>query len=217
MKKKLPNKKTIIIFTGGPGTGKSGTATRFLNFLDMNNIVKISVDTIKEKNWDNFGFNTLEQKERLDFWSLEEFYLTIQKSMWKDETILIEYPFYQRHKDKLNQLIIENDYSAITVFLYTDMKTVYERGVTRDRHDDRHPAHFLNCYHIESYSEKNAPIIKTKNQSFDDFVNSISHKVYNIELGLVIPIDVTDFSNIDYNDIYEKIVEYQKGGLKCQL
>ena len=47
MKKQFPDKRTIIIFTGGPGTGKSGTAKRFLDYLQNDEIVKISYDEIK--------------------------------------------------------------------------------------------------------------------------------------------------------------------------
>ena len=40
MKRKFPNPRTLIIFTGGPGTGKSGTAQRFLDYLGDDEIVK---------------------------------------------------------------------------------------------------------------------------------------------------------------------------------
>lgn len=36
------DKKTLIIFTGGPGTGKSKTAEKFMDFLADDQIVKIS-------------------------------------------------------------------------------------------------------------------------------------------------------------------------------
>ena len=86
MKREFPNPRTLIIFTGGPGTGKSGTAQRFLDYLGNDEIVKISYDQIKEKNWDIFGFDNEKQKDRLNWFSLEEFYLTIQKRMWENKT-----------------------------------------------------------------------------------------------------------------------------------
>lgn len=209
MKKLFPDKRTLIIVTGGPGTGKSGTAERFLRYLNNRDIVKISYDEIKEKNWDIFGFDDEKQKDRLNWWCLEEFYLTIQKRMWEDKTILIEYPFYQRHKPKLEELIEEYDYNAVTIYLYTDMETVYKRGSGRDEHSNRHPGHLLNSYHKETYHPDMLKSVSRIALSFEEFVASISHKEYNVDLGLVIPVDVTDFSTVDYGKMYQMIVDYQ--------
>lgn len=209
MKKEFPEKRTLIIFTGGPGTGKSGTAERFLKYLENDEIVKISYDQIKEKNWDVFGFDNAEQKDRLNWWSLEEFYLTIQKRMWENQTILIEYPFYQRHKEKLEELVTAFRYSAVTVYFYADMQTVYRRGSNRDEQDNRHPGHLLEQYHKETYTPKMLDSVSKIAPTFEEFAAGIAHKQYNIELGLDISIDVTDFSNICYEEIYQKIREYQ--------
>ncbi|MFV0466763.1 MAG: zeta toxin family protein [Lachnospiraceae bacterium] len=208
--KTLPDKRTLIIFTGGPGTGKSGTADRFLQYLNNDEIIKISYDKIKEKNWDTFGFENDRQKDRINQWSLEEFYLTIQKQMWKNRMILIEYPFYQRHKPKLEELINESGYSVVTIYLFSDMETVYERGVKRDKIDDRHPGHLLSKYHIETYTSELKNEILLSRPTLEEFVSAIAHKEYNIKLGLVIPIDVTDFNKISYDEIYKEIVKYQK-------
>lgn len=209
MKKEFPDKRTLVIFTGGPGTGKSGTAERFLKYLNNDDIVKISFDQIKEKNWDIFGFDNEDQKDRLNWWSLEEFYLTIQKRMWENKTILIEYPFYQRHKSKLEDLIGEAEYSAVTIYLYSDMQTTYLRAARRDQLDNRHPGHLLNQYHIETYTPKLLNLVCRNTPAFEEFAAAISHKLYNIELGLGISIDVTDFSKVNYEEIYQKIVTYQ--------
>ncbi len=210
MKKEFPNKRTLIIFTGGPGTGKSGTAWRFLKYLDNDKIVRLSFDEIKEKNWDRFGFDNAEQKDRLNWWCLEEFYLTIQKRMWEGKTILIEYPFYQRHKPKLEELINASGYDAVTIYLYADMEVVYKRSTKRDENERRHPGHLLNSYHKETFKIEMLHSVSRIAPSFEEFVAAITHKEYNINLGLDIPVDVTDFSTINYEDIYQKIVEYEK-------
>lgn len=210
MKKEFSDKRLLIIFTGGPGTGKSGTAQRFLNYLDNDEIEVISYDSIKEKNWDTFGFDNEQQKDRINWWSLEEFYLTIQKNMWENKTILIEYPFYQRHKPKLQELLDASGYKAVTVYLYTDMKTMHERGATRDVTTDRHPGHLLNSYHIETYTPAQLETTERIAPSFEEFVSLIGHKIYNVELGLDISIDVTDFQNVHYSEIYQEICDYLK-------
>lgn len=216
MKKEFPEKRTLIIITGGPGTGKSSTTEKLIKYLNNDEIVKISFDNIKEKNWDIFGFDNLEQKERLNFWCLEEFYLTIQNCMWENKTIIIEYPFYQRHKPKLKKLVHDSGYTVVTIYLYSDMHTVYQRGIKRDQIDNRHPGHLLSQYHIETYTPELLDQVHCNIPTFEEFVAAISYKKYNIKLGLNISIDVTDFNNISYEDIYNRIVFYEKKKiLKC--
>ena len=56
-------KKTLILLAGYPGTGKSYMANIIIkNFPELR---LLSPDDIKEKFWDKYGFDTLEQKEEL--------------------------------------------------------------------------------------------------------------------------------------------------------
>ena len=205
---RLPKAKTLLIITGGPGTGKTGLTKRLLTYLG--GVSVISYDAIKEKNWDLFGFDDIAQKNRLDAWGLEELYLTIQKQMWGNKTILIEYPFYQKHKPKLQELIEEYGYTAVTIFLHTDLHTVYERVCERDRDGSRHPGHLLNCYHKETFSPDLLKGIHHAFVSFEDFCSGIEKKNYDIHLGLRIPVDVGDFSAVDFEDIVSRIVDYER-------
>ena len=116
--------KTIIFITGGPGTGKSRMAQKLIKEMSEVKICLLSYDAVKEKNWDRFGFENTADKDRLNFFSLEEFYLMIGKAMKDGETIMAEYPFYQRHRDELAALVARYGYRAVTVYLHTDMKTM---------------------------------------------------------------------------------------------
>ena len=60
MKRDLPDKRTLIIFTGGPGTGKSGTAERFLQYLNNDEIIKFS--ELLNKSFKVGGASTQEQE-----------------------------------------------------------------------------------------------------------------------------------------------------------
>ncbi|MDO4344751.1 MAG: AAA family ATPase [Eubacteriales bacterium] len=199
---KLKHKNTVIIVTGGPGTGKSYAAARIHSNIEDLDV--LSYDKIKEKEWDRFGFDNKEQKDRLNWFSLEEFYLSLQKMMWEGKTILIEYPFYQRHRDQLAQLTAQYDYRVITLLLYGDWKTIYERGLTRDTDSGRHPGHLTNTYHIERGLSPE-DIIPDAVLTYEQFRADIDRKNYDIQLGVTIPVDVTDFSKVNFDDIFAEI------------
>ena len=70
------SQKALVIVTGGPGTGKSYAATKIKEAIP--GLTTISYDEIKEKEFDRFGFDNEKEKERLNWFSLEEFYLTLR-------------------------------------------------------------------------------------------------------------------------------------------
>ena len=199
---KLQHSKTLIIVTGGPGTGKSYAARQLEN--EIENLTVLSYDSIKEQEWDRFGFDNAAQKSRLNQFCLEEFYLILQKMMWEEKTILIEYPFNHRHKDALAALIDQYHYQAITLYLYGDWKVIYERGLTRDKKDSRHPGHLTYNYHIEK-AVKPEDIIPDAVLTYEQFRADIDRKIYDIRLGSTIPVDVTDFALVDFENIFDEI------------
>lgn len=201
---RLYNKKTLIIVTGGPGTGKSYAAKKLAQ--EIENLHILSYDSVKEAEWDRFGFDNAAQKNRLNQFCLEEFYLILQKMMWEEKTVLIEYPFNHRHKDALAALIDQYDYRAITLYLYGDWKIIYERGLIRDKQDNRHPGHITNYYHIEQTLSPE-DIIPDAILTYEQFRADIDRKIYDIRLGTTIPVNVTYFSKVNFPDILAKIAK----------
>ncbi len=198
--------KKIVMITGGPGTGKSYMAKRIME--TVKGLTFLSYDTVKEHNFDKFGFNDEKEKEELNRFSLTEFYLYVKKAMENSESILTEYPFYQRHGEKLEELIEKNGYQAYTLYLYGEWETIYRRGILRDGDGKRHPGHLTNCYHKETEDGISSDGSKKENSvflSFDDFRKMMKEKEYNIALGTVISVDVTDYTTISYNKIIESI------------
>lgn len=205
-RQKLLHPKTILIVTGGPGTGKSYAASMIDSSID--GLTLLSYDSIKEAEWDRFGFDNAQQKARLNRFCLEEFYLTLQHMMWQEKTILIEYPFNMSHYDSLKELIDAAGYRAVTLLLYGDWKVIYRRGINRDRSASRkrHPGHLTNTYHRERGVRKE-DIIPDAVLTYEQFRADIDRKNYDIRLGYTIRTDVTDFSSVDYDAVIREILE----------
>lgn len=199
-----PEGKLLIIVTGGPGTGKSCMAARLMELIS--GLTMVSFDAIKEKNWDIFGFDGRQQKMRLNDWSLEEFYLTLQKRMWEQKNLLIEYPFNQRHAPKIQELVDAFGYRAVTVYLYTDLRQVYERGCERDSAGGRHPGHLLETYHRENFNPASVESGAKNYQSYEEFLDDITKKDYTVRIGKLISVDVHDFSKVSYEAIAKEIL-----------
>lgn len=195
--------KILVIITGGPGTGKSYMTGQILRNID--GLTVLSFDEIKEKNFDIYGYDDRMQKDRLNAFSMEEFYLKLQKQMWLSECILIEYPFYQRHKPRLTELIDTYGYRAITIHLYGELKTIYDRGAARDSNDDRHLGHLTSSYHIETYRPEE--LVWDAAMTYEQFCEMYQEKDYDIKIGEDIQVDVTDIPAIPYEEVLERIRE----------
>ena len=205
---KLMHSSTIIFITGGPGTGKSFAAREIAGQID--DLTLISYDAIKEKEWDRFGFDTKEEKDRLNWFSLEEFNLTLQKCMREGKTILTEYPFYERHRDELHSLVQKYNYSAITLLLEGDWRVIYDRGIQRDKSGNasakRHPGHLTNHYLLGENAPSDA-FVPDAILTYEEFRSGIDAKNYDIQIGETIRIDVTDLDKTDYERIISRILE----------
>ncbi len=205
--RRLGNPKTMIIVTGGPGTGKSYGAARIEE--EFEGLKKLSYDDIKEKNWDIFGFDNKEQKEELNKFGLEEFYLYVRKSMRNAESILLEYPFYQYHRPRLLKLAGEYGYNVVTVYLYGESRVVYERSIHRDQGGKRHPGHLTECYHKEDV-QPGEPAAVDAIPDYEAFLKWLKERNYDIRLGYTIAVDVTDFTKIDYGGIMDEIAAHTR-------
>lgn len=189
----------LIIITGCPGTGKSF----FAHVLSAHfpQLTLLSYDQYKEKAWDLYGFNNVEEKNILNQHSLHEFYADLLEQLLKGNSVLIEYPFNKSHVFELQRIIQKSRAHAFTLYLYGDMETMYQRTIARDQHDMRHPGHLYNVYH----KGKSSPPTENCQPTLEAFVDSCNQKDYNIRLGNNIPVDVTHLDKIPYENIIQKL------------
>ena len=185
----MENTKTvrseIIFITGAPGTGKTTLANK-INEMSNNKYFLLSYDEIKEQFWDKFGFKSKKEKDELNEKALCYFYNKLDELMNKQINIITDYPFYQKHKVKLMELVINNKYVASTILLYGDIDFVYKRFTDRNKGYDRHIGHLVNSYVPGKTDGTNIHTI-TKEQYLED----IYKKDYNIRLGETFEIDIS--------------------------
>lgn len=194
--------KTIIIISGSPGTGKSHIAHAVLQHLQGFTI--LSFDEIKEKNFDLYGFDDAHQKQELNRFGLEEFYLRLERQMRWGRNILIEYPFFQRHRERLQELVHRHGYRALTLYLYGDPRMIYRRECRRDKNGTRHPGHLMNRYHKgepEALQSGTYDAVPT----YEDYVKMLCERDYNVGIGQTIAVDVTYIEHVSCEAIAAQI------------
>src|SRR5699024_4624225 len=99
------------------------------------------------------------------------------------------------------ELAEKNDYIPITIRLVADFETLWERRRERDIEESRHLSLIMNKYHygdtLVNRSEADALITK------EEFRQIISDRKYNeFQLGEIFEFDVTDFTKVDFNELF---------------
>lgn len=198
-------KKYLILLAGPPATGKSYLSRLICQALPET--YTVSPDELKENLADNIGYNSLEEKVELEkvvwdyYYQALELYMKIGKQF-----ILTEYPFSYKQKPILEKLTTEYKYDIITIRLVCDFETLWNRRIQRDLSEDRHLSYILSHYHYGDTCRNRsaADQLITK----EEFAEIIQARDYNhFEMGKLYEVDVTDYSNVDYEPIIEELKE----------
>lgn len=194
----------FLIVTGPPGCGKTFFSNEVVRFFPSFKL--FSYDSLKEKYWDEFGFNSLEERDNLNKKSISEFYKIVEHNLSSGDDCLVEYPFCKRHETNLQALSNRVGATTMTCFLRADYNVLFGRWNYRDLNDEkRHPGHMCYRYHKD---------LAVSNQDYfprmklHEFIRTCEAKDYDIIIGERIIVDVTDFSKVDYVSIFKKVAEY---------
>ncbi|AIF50279.1 AAA family ATPase [Pelosinus sp. UFO1] len=194
--------KKLILLAGYPGTGKTYLCNIILEW--RNCFVVLSPDDIKEKFWDELGFDSLEEKEKTIQLSWDYYYKKMKEIMQGGSSIISDYPFSEKHKSKIELLSEQYGYQIVTIRLTGDLDVLFERQKKRDLDTNRHLGHILNCYHygehVKNRSEADGLV------DYKEFTKRCRTRGYgNFELGHLIEMDMTDFSSIDYSELLRQL------------
>lgn len=195
-------KKTLILLAGYPGTGKSYLANLILEKFPS--IQFLSPDDLKEKNWDLDGFNNLSEKEVLIQKSWSEYYQEMEAAFREGSSLISDYPFSEKQKSRLRELTKLYDFQVLTIRLTADLDVLYERQKIRDLDHSRHLGHILLRYHKGETKLNHDEVDNLVD--YEEFIKRCTSRGYGeFSLGKLIEIDVTDFSQVDYQQLLEEI------------
>ncbi len=195
-------KKTLILLAGFPGTGKTYLANKIRDWQPE--FILLSPDAIKEKFWDEQGFDNLAEKEATIRLSWEYYYGKLCDYMQEGLAVMSDYPFSDKQKARLAALTGQYGYQVITLRMTGDLAILFERQKRRDLDSSRHWGHVLTSYH-----QGQQPADRRKADAlldYDEFSKRCLTRGYGeFSLGYLIKLDMTDFNAVDYEELCRQL------------
>ncbi|MDM5304325.1 AAA family ATPase [Peribacillus frigoritolerans] len=194
--------KALILLAGLPGTGK----TYLSNIINrkLGSFYNLSQDDLKEFYCDIYGYRNLEEKQKIEKLAWAKYYEIMEQQMQVGDNIMSDYPFSQKQKPHIQQLVDRYGYKVVTIRLIADLDVLFERQKKRDLDPTRHLSHIVTSYkkgdHLANRS--NADNLLT----YEEFINRCTTRGYDtFELGELYEVDVSDYTKVNYSRLLEDI------------
>lgn len=203
-------RKVLILLAGYPATGKSTFCRSLLGrYPDIPVVVP---DDIKETLWDEVGFDSAQEKEELDRQMWVCYYARIESLMGSGTPIITDYPFSDKQKPTLTELVRKHGYHPVTVRFVGDLDEIYRRSLARDLSQERHLGHLMSHYHRGDYlaDRTKADSLVTRELLEERCVGKGYGKFH---MGELIEVNATGEKPVNYAEIVDEL-ERVVGGLK---
>jgi predicted kinase len=194
--------KVLILLAGLPGTGKTYLSTIINNKLGS--FYKLSQDDLKEYYCDMYGYRNLEEKQKIEKIAWEKYYEIMEQQMQIGSNIMSDYPFSQKQKPHIQQLVERYGYEVVTIRLIADLDVLFERQKKRDMDPTRHLSHIVTSYkkgdHLANRSNADNLL------NYEEFIKRCTTRGYDtFELGKLFEVDVSDYTKVNYSRLLEDI------------
>lgn len=194
--------KILILLAGLPGTGKTYLSDIIKNKLGE--FYVLSQDELKEHYCDMYGYNNLEEKQEIEKIAWERYYEKMEQQMQAGNSIMSDYPFSQKQKPRIQQLVEKYYYKVVTIRLIADLDVLFERQKKRDLDPTRHLSHIVTSY---KKGDQLADRSKADNLlTYEEFIKRCKTRGYDMfQLGKLYEVDVTDYTKVNYSNLLEDI------------
>ncbi|PHP53575.1 AAA family ATPase [Actinomyces ruminis] len=204
----------LVLVAGLPGTGKSYLCTRIRERFP--GCTQVSIDDIKERLWEEHGFDNAEQKQSLDRMALGIFFQELETALSRrahsgvmhDDAdgpmVLSDYPFSVKQLPTLRMLCERHGATALTIRLTADLEVLFARQQRRDLDPSRHLGHIVDRYHrgdsLPDRSQASGLL------SREEFYRRCTTRGYDtFRLGDLLEVDATDLEAVDHEAILDWI------------
>lgn len=193
-----------VLVAGMPASGKSTLAAKLSEELGY---PMFSKDSMKELLFDTVGFRSRAEKVALGAGAMECLYYAAGQVLARGSSVILENNFEHSSLPGLEKLLTQYRCPAVTVLLTGDPETIYRRFLAREQSPERHRGHVVNTCYPEPEGEKTpAPPL-----SFQQFVDGFTSRgMADFSVGERLPVDVTDFAQVDCAAVAKRIRELAK-------
>ncbi|QGQ44910.1 AAA family ATPase [Metabacillus sediminilitoris] len=194
--------KVLILLAGLPGTGKT-YLSHIIN-SKLGSFYNLSQDDLKEYYCDMYGYRNLEEKQKIEKIAWAKYYEIMEQQMQAGSNIMSDYPFSQKQKPHIQQLVERYGYEVVTIRLIADLDVLFERQKKRDLDPTRHLSHIVTSY------KKGDQLADRRNAdnllNYEEFIKRCTTRGYDtFELGTLYEVDVSDYTKVNYSRLLEDI------------
>lgn len=180
----LNNEKALIVITGISGSGK----TTILNDIKKLNISKgtkfFEVDTYKVKEYTEYGFNNLTEKEILKKKAIDTFKADVIKTARNGANIVLDYPFNKEWQTFFDYLHIEYGYLILVVNCNDrTFEDIWSHKVSRDSDSSKRHKSLISKMYIDDNHYEETDELSDSNRSIEK--GNYDTKYYNSIQGQI--------------------------------
>lgn len=203
--------KVLILLAGLPGTGKTYLSQIIKEKLGA--FYMLSPDELKEYYCDLYGYNDLEEKQVIEKIAWAKYYEILEQQMQVGSNIISDYPFSQKQKPLIQQIVERYSYKVVTIRLMADLDVLFERQKKRDLDPTRHLSHIVTSY---QKGDLLADRSKADNLlTYEEFIKRCTTRGYDtFTLGKLHGVDVTDYTKVNYSKLMEEIKQWLEDNIE---